>query len=108
MLRNALLAAVAWLLAALFTVPTFLVMLVWLSFCGAGQVENYLLRVAVGIDQFGAALLNWNPDTTISGNIGYRIRNRKATKPEIWLCELLRRLDVQHCQKSIEPDEAYE
>ena len=102
-----LLNIVAWLIAATLAVPTFLVMLAVLAFSGKEVIKNYLLRVAVGIDQFGAALLNWNPDTTISGNIGFRIKTDRATVPEKWLCALLRKLDVQHCIKSIEPDEKY-
>ena len=108
MFRNFLLVVIAWALATILAVPTFVAMLAWLSTQGKEVIEKYLLRVAVGIDQMGAALLNWNPDSTISGNIGYRIRKGKATLPERVLCAVLRRLDVNHCLKSIEPDEVYE
>ena len=108
MIRTVSVVLIAWILAITLAVPTFAIMLGVFSLQGKEVIEKYLLRVAVGIDQMGAALLNWNPDTTISGNIGYRIRKGKATMPERALCAVLRRLDVNHCLKSIEPDEVYE
>ncbi len=108
MLRSFILAGIAWTIAFLLAIPTFFAMLFVSLFYGKEVIEKYLLGVAIGLDQFGASLLGWNQDTTISGNIGYRLQHGKATFPERWLCAVLRMLDVQHCMKSIELDEVYE
>ena len=107
MAKSILLVIVAWLLVLLLAPAVFVVMGIYHLFI-TNIAERYLVNVAIGIDQFGSTLLGFDPDTTVSGNIGYRMQKGTATPPERWLCYFLRWLDVDHCKKSIEEDERYD
>ena len=69
--------------------------------------KNYFKRVLIGFDQFINALIGGNPDMTLSGRIGERIRVGRATKFEVYLCRTLSIVffDKKHCISSIEEDE---
>ncbi len=69
------------------------------------QQKPYLKRVFISLDQVLNTLLGGNPDMTISGRIGWRLVQQKASKSEIWLCRFLRVFEDEHCIKSIEIDE---
>ena len=107
-MKNVVIVIIAWILAITLAFPVFIIMLFFTLFSKNKKIDQYLINVSIGIDQMGASLLNWNPDTTVSGNIGYRISAGKATLPEKILCSFLQKLEVKHCMKNIEPDEKYE
>jgi len=103
-----------WIANAL-TVVVFLILFVMYVILAAfmlliGSAEGLMLagRSAVGIDQAANALLGGNEDQTMSGRMGRRIENGKATKFELWLCNILSKIDPyteRHCVESIEHDE---
>ena len=60
-------------------------------------------RIAVGYDQLVNVAANGDEDETISSRAGKAAREGKR-----WacvFCRLLDRLDPNHCEKAIEPDE---
>lgn len=66
------------------------------------------MKIVISIDQTGNALLGGNMDQTISGRMGRRIEEGKASKIEIWICHALSAIDGRtdrHCVYSIERDE---
>ena len=63
-------------------------------------LKRYGWNVLIAIDQLGNTLLGGDPDETISSRMGKR-RCRVCRL----LCRLLHRVDPEHCNKSIEPDE---
>ncbi len=59
--------------------------------------------LAVGYDQLANAAFGGDPGETISSRAGKAARNGRR-----WgciLCRLLSRIDPDHCEKSLEPDE---
>ena len=70
--------------------------------------KTYFYNLGVGVDQLANTILGGNPDQTISGRLGRRIQEGKATKLEIVLCRILSFLDPytdRHCVDSIDIDE---
>lgn len=65
---------------------------------------RWTLSILVAIDQFANAVLGGNPDETISSRAAKaRLKGRR------WgciLCGLLDRLDRDHCNRTVEWDEA--
>jgi len=64
---------------------------------------NYFWNILIAIDQFFNAVLGGNPDETISSRAGKAKREGK-----LWggyLCNVLDKLDKNHCEKSVEEDE---
>ena len=71
--------------------------------------KKYFYNISVGIDQLFNTILAGNPDQTISGRLGKRIKEGKATKFELVLCRILSFLDPytnRHCVDSIDKNEA--
>jgi hypothetical protein len=72
------------------------------------SLKKYFYNLGVGVDQLFNAILGGNPDQTVSGRLGKRIQEGKATKFEIVLCRILSFLDPytnRHCVDSIDIDE---
>jgi len=72
------------------------------------KMKDRALSIALSIDQAGNNILGGSEDHTISGRMGWRIKNNKAGKFEIWLCKVLSKIDHttnKHCIDSIEYDE---
>ena len=64
--------------------------------------RSRLMRFILILDQMGNVLLwNGSQDETISSHIGRRIEADKATWFDKKLCCLLKKLDNNHCNKSI-------
>lgn len=66
-------------------------------------MKIYILNILIAIDQLGNALINGNPDETISSRAGKAMVAGKK-----WGCVLCKFLDwfqKDHCKKSIEYDE---
>ena len=61
--------------------------------------------LAVAYDQLANAAFGGDPDETISSRAG-----KAARRGQRWgclLCRLLTRIDPDHCEKSLEPDEGH-
>ena len=64
--------------------------------------RSYIMRVLLALDQLGNVLFwNGSQDETISSHIHRRIENGKATWFDKKLCCLLKKLEDNHCAKSI-------
>ena len=64
--------------------------------------RSWIMRVLLAIDQLGNVLFwNGSQDETISSHIHRRIENGKATWFDKKLCCLLKKLEDNHCAKSI-------
>lgn len=66
-------------------------------------MKLYILNILIAIDQLGNALINGNPDETISSRAGKAMIAGKK-----WGCVLCKFLDwfqKDHCKKAIEYDE---
>lgn len=60
------------------------------------------IRLLLSIDQFFNVLFwNGSHDETISSHVGRKIANGKATWFDKKLCCLLKKLDNEHCVKSL-------
>ena len=73
-------------------------------------MKRYFWNLLISIDQLLNALLGGNPDETISGRMGVRIREGRATRFERLLCRLLSKIDPttkRHCVESIDEDEEH-
>ena len=59
-------------------------------------------RVLLALDQL-ANVIFWNgsQDETVSSHIYRRIKSGKATKFDKLLCQFLRKLESEHCKKSL-------
>ena len=64
--------------------------------------RSWIMRVLIAIDQLGNVLFwNGSQDETISSHIHRRIESGKATWFDKKLCCLLKKLEDNHCAKSI-------
>ncbi|WP_323594436.1 hypothetical protein [Aliarcobacter butzleri] len=64
--------------------------------------RSWIMRVLLAIDQLGNVLFwNGSQDETISSHIHRRIENGTATWFDKKLCCLLKKLEDNHCAKSI-------
>ena len=64
--------------------------------------RSWIMRVLLAIDQLGNVLFwNGSQDETISSHIHRRIESGKATWFDKKLCCLLKKLEDNHCAKSI-------
>lgn len=64
--------------------------------------RSRLLRFLLVVDQMLNVLLwNGSQDETVSSHIGRRITKGKANKFEKLLCCFLRKLEFEHCKKSL-------
>lgn len=64
--------------------------------------RSWIMRVLLAIDQLGNVLFwNGSQDETISSHIHRKIENGKATWFDKKLCCLLKKLEDNHCAKSI-------
>lgn len=62
----------------------------------------YWLRLLLVADQFLNVLIwNGSQDETVSSHIGRKIQAGKANRFEKALCCLLRKLESEHCKKSL-------
>jgi len=67
------------------------------------SLRTYLWNLLVSLDQFINTVLGGFPDETISSRAA---KSRKRGKR--WaciLCRILDRIDPDHCDKTVEPDE---
>jgi len=68
------------------------------------DIKNYsrVKRLLLAVDQFFNVLFwNGSQDETISSHIYRRIQNNKATKFDKLLCYFLRKIENEHCKKSL-------
>ena len=66
------------------------------------QKRSRLMRFLLSLDQMGNVLFwNGSQDETVSSHIGRRIKAGKATWFDKKLCCLLKKLEDNHCAKSI-------
>lgn len=65
-------------------------------------MKRWFWNVLIAIDQFFNAIFGGDPDETISSRAGKQVKNSRFA---YYLCRALHRIDPEHCQKSIEPDE---
>lgn len=64
--------------------------------------RSWIMRVLLALDQLGNVLFwNGSQDETISSHIHRRIESGKATWFDKKLCCLLKKLEDNHCAKSI-------
>lgn len=65
-----------------------------------------LIQTAIGFDQTGNAMFGGNPDHTVSGRLGRKIREQNCKSCEIF-CKILSWFfnEDYHCINSIEADE---
>lgn len=66
-------------------------------------LKRYFWNLLLALDQFANTLAGGDPDETISSRADKAQRAGKA-----WgciLCKLLSKIQKNHCQQSIEPDE---
>lgn len=66
-------------------------------------MKRYLFNILVALDQLGNALLNGDPDETISSRLAKL--NRKGNKVGVIGCKVLDVFDKGHCERVIELDE---
>ena len=63
---------------------------------------KYPWRLLLGIDQvLNVLIFNGSHKETISSSISRKIDSGKATKTEIMICKVLRKLEAKHCKKSL-------
>ena len=66
------------------------------------QKRSRFMRFLLSLDQMGNVLFwNGSQDETISSHIGRRIEKNKATWFDKKVCCFLKRLENNHCNKSI-------
>lgn len=66
------------------------------------QKRNRFFRFLLALDQLGNVLFwNGSQDETISSHIGRRIENNKATWFDKKLCCFLKKIENNHCNKSL-------
>ena len=69
-------------------------------------MKNYLWNLLISIDQLGNTLLGGDPDETLSSRCA---KCMYYTKKYCVLCNLFckiaDKIDPNHCEKSLEPDE---
>ena len=64
--------------------------------------RSRLMRFLLALDQMGNVIFwNGSQDETISSHIHRRIENKKATWFDKKLCCLLKKLESNHCAKSL-------
>lgn len=83
----------------------FVLALLWYLFYKATQRKEFL-NTAIGFDQTGNAMFGGNPDHTVSGRLGKKIRDKDCKWCKIvcgWLSWFFN--EDYHCIKSIEDDE---
>jgi len=60
-----------------------------------------LMRFALSVDQMiNVVWLNGSQDETCSSHIGRKIKAGTATKFQIFVCRVLRKIETSHCYKS--------
>lgn len=72
------------------------------------MLKKYFWNLLIAIDQLFNTILFGDPDETISGRLGRWLELPKETwryKVASVICGLLRKIDANHCKKSIERDE---
>lgn len=69
-------------------------------------MKLYFFNILIGLDQLANSMLGGNPDVTISGRMGYAIKNGKC-KLCTPFCKVLDFVFRQkkHCESAIELDE---
>jgi hypothetical protein len=74
-------------------------------------MKRRMLNILIGLDQFLQVIVylgNYTPDETISGIIGRKVKTGTANKLEVLICKCLRKLESNHCIKSIDSQETLE
>jgi hypothetical protein len=66
------------------------------------EKRSRIARLLISIDQFFNVLIwNGSQDETISSHIGRRIAEDRAFKVERLLCSVLKKIQYNHCDRSI-------
>ena len=68
------------------------------------RLKLYFWNVLVSVDQLGNTLLGGDPDETLSSRMGKDIKANKCKICRL-VCFLLGKIQTDHCNRSIEPDE---
>lgn len=64
--------------------------------------RSRLFRLLLIFDQFfNVLILNGSQDETLSSHTYRRILKGTASKFEIWVCSLLKKVEANHCKKSL-------
>jgi len=66
---------------------------------------NYFWRILIALDQLANTILGGDEDETISSRIGKIVEGRNDCWICTVICDLLNKIDPNHCKKSIEEDE---
>lgn len=72
------------------------------------MLKKYFWNLLISIDQLVNTIFLGDPDETISSRLGKWLdypKNKWRYKTANAICRLLRKLDINHCRKSIERDE---
>ena len=102
-MKNISLVLVAWLIVIFFSIPVFIYQVIYHSFkFDFDEVSKYMERVAIGLDQLGSSIQNWDEDLTISAHIGRMKKDGTIKEPWISLCKVLNKLEINHCIKNID------
>jgi len=101
-LKNLLLVMIAWILVYALAPAVFVFMLLfYLLYSTKEVILRYLVKVAIGLDQLGAAILDWDEDETISSGMGRRKLAGELRFPFTVICRGLELIDKDHCIKNI-------
>lgn len=68
------------------------------------KASLYFWNVLVAIDQLFNTILGGDPDETLSSRMGKHVREGRCKLCKV-ICLLLNKIDPNHCEKSIEPEE---
>lgn len=68
------------------------------------KVSLYFWNFLVAIDQLVNTLLGGDPDETLSSRMGKNVKEGRCKLCKI-VCYFLNKIDSNHCEKSIEPEE---
>jgi len=71
----------------------------------AHKHPNYLWRIFIALDQLANTILGGDEDETISSRIGKIVEGRNNCWICRIICNLLNKIDQNHCKEAIEPDE---
>lgn len=69
------------------------------------KLKRWFWNILISIDQMANTFLWGDPDETLSSRMGKMVKKGTAGKVEKTLCEVLDKIDDNHCEESIEHDE---
>lgn len=68
------------------------------------RVAEYFWNLLIALDQLANTILGGDPDETMSSRMGKNIKEGRCKLCKV-ICFFLNKIDKNHCEKSIEPDE---